>query len=55
MAAAEQPSSAGRHSPGLRTLSPDQIGKAINETEKQANSIHAGVHRCGRVLRPIGC
>ena len=39
MATEEQPSSAGRHRPGLRRLSADQIGKAINETEKQVNSI----------------
>jgi Pentapeptide repeats (8 copies) len=39
MATAAQPSSAGRHRLGLRRLSPDQIGKAINETEKQVNSI----------------
>ena len=39
MATAAQPSSAGRHRPGLRKLSADQIGKAINETEKQVNSI----------------
>jgi hypothetical protein len=39
MATAEQPWIAGRHRQGLRRLSPDQIGKAINETEKQVNSI----------------
>jgi hypothetical protein len=39
MAAVEKPSIAGRRRQGLRTLSTDQIGKAINETEKQVNGI----------------
>jgi hypothetical protein len=39
MATEEQPSSAGRHRQGLRTLSPDQIGKASDDTAAQVSRI----------------
>jgi hypothetical protein len=39
MATTEQSSVITRRRQGLRTLSPDQLGNAINETEKQVNSI----------------
>jgi hypothetical protein len=39
MASTEQPSSAGRHRPGLRRLSADQIGKASDDTAAQVSRI----------------